>query len=217
MTYLTERSLLYYFLMREITDGGIEIWRKVANVFGVDQKSIKRFEDILKEQILDELLTADDIEVYKNYISCFIGENKCFGKSADEAKVLETKAVALQKVQEICGNGKNKAERLRIIAYFYENDHTASILYALQIMWVNADEKRQKYAEKILMKEFKYGQNSDAGFILLRLKHEDKGGIVSCLKSLPDMFLRPDIIKYLTDKYGGSEEIVINNKLSIGF
>ena len=91
MTYLTERSLLYYFLMREITDGGIEIWRKVANVFGVDQKSIKRFEDILKEQILDELLTADDIEVYKNYIK---------SPSSAKIKVKERFEYVYNKLQE---------------------------------------------------------------------------------------------------------------------
>lgn len=217
MTYLTERSLLYYFLMREITDGGIEIWRKVANVFGVDQKSVKRFEDILKEQILDELLTADAIKVYKNYLTYFNDKETSFGKTADEAKVIEAKALALQKAQKIFGAKADKAGRLRKLAFDYVYGHTTSVLYALQVLLVNSDEKCRKYAENILMKELQTGKNSDAGFILLQLKNEEKDKIANYLKSLPDMLLRPDIIKFITDKYGCSEEIAINNKPGIGF
>lgn len=217
MEYLVDRSLFYYFLMREITDAGKEVWSTIANDFGVSPKLIKNYEAALQEPVLVELVTPEDIEVYKNFTSGFFFKGPCFGKSAIESDTIDSKLLALQKIQQLFGYAKIKKDRLLALSHIYENDRAASILYALQIIHFNKDKNCCSYAEDILSKELFEEKNSDAGFILLQLKKEDAVRTVSCLKSLPEMLIRPEIMKYLTDKYGGSNEIIIKGKLPIGF
>ena len=74
MKYLAERSLFYYFLMREAMATGIETWSLIAETFGVCQKLIKDYKNVLSDPILNDLVTTNDIDVYKNFISGFFAK-----------------------------------------------------------------------------------------------------------------------------------------------
>lgn len=216
MKYLAGRSLFYYFLMREITDLGTELWEQIAKDFGLSPKLIKSYGKVLCEPVLDDLSMPEDIEVYKNYLSGFCCDRSSFGKSEIEMEAVDAKALALRKVQQLFGNVQIGGNELQTLSRIYEGDRSASVLYALHIIHFNADKSCRKYAEDILFKELHDGKNSDAGFILLQLKGEEADKTAACLKSLPDVWVNAEIMQYLTDKYGGSGEI-ISPRRSIGF
>ncbi len=217
MKYLTERSLYYYFLMREITDIGTELWATIAADFGVSSELIRNYEITLQDPVLADLLTAEDIEVYKNYISGFFCKENCFGKSATESDTIDAKLLALLKVQQLFGNTQLKRSRLQALSHIYETDHETSVLYALHIIHFNRDKSCRRYAEDILSEELYDGKNCDAGFILLQLRSEETDNIVNCLKSLPEMLIHPEMLSYLTHNYGGSSEVTVKSKHPIGF
>lgn len=218
MKYLTERSLYYYFLMREVTGADTEAWGFIAKNFGVKPKDVKTYENVLKDKTLDELTTIGDIEMYKNYLDGFNCNETEFGKSRCEQEAIDAKALALHKLQDLFGDALVKGNRLRSLSHNYERDHIACVLYALQVLYLNSDKECGRFAEDILTKELKEGKNSDAGFILLTLKCGDVNEVASCLKSLPDMLLRPEMLKYLTKQYGsGNGEIIFKDKRPIGF
>lgn len=218
MKYLTERSLYYYFLMREVTDIGVEGWSFIAKNFGVKPKEIKTYESVLANPVLDELCTVNDIEMYKNYLNGYCIDDKEFGKSKSEQQAIEAKALALHKRQELFSDFLIKGNRLRSLSHKYERDHIASVLYAMQMLYLNDDKQCEKLAKDLLTKELKEGENSDAGLLLLKLESENANDTVARLRSLPDMLLRPDMLKYLTKQYGsGSSERIFKDKLRIGF
>lgn len=219
MKYLTERSLFYYFLMKEIRDIGTDGWGYIANMFEVKHEVIAQFEVLLSDPVLDDLLTTDDIDMYKNFINMngFLNNKRYFGESESESEVIEAKAVALQKVKQLFGETSVKADRLRILSSIYEKDHIASVLYAVQLFCADSDKNVLQYAEDILTKEFREGQNSDAGFILLGFDTTTPTEIAMYLKGFPDMLLRPDAIKYLSEKYGDDSCVVLKTKRAIGF
>ena len=66
MKYLTERSLYYYFLMREVADADEGAWNFTASCFGVKKNEIKQYEKVVANKTLDELETVGDIEMYGN-------------------------------------------------------------------------------------------------------------------------------------------------------
>ena len=51
--------------------------------------------------------------------------------------------------------------------------------------------------------------------MLLRLKGENAAETAAVLKDLPDMLLRPEMQKYLTEKYGS--DVTIKARRTIGF
>ena len=107
---------------------------------------------------------------------------------------------------------------MRPLSQHSERDHIASALYAIQMLYLNDDKQCEKFAKGLLTKELKEGKNSDAGLILLKLESENASDTVTHLRSLPDMLLRPDMLKYLTKQYGnGSGESIFKDKRTIGF
>lgn len=216
MRYLSDRSLYYYFLMREVTDAGTEAWGFIAKNFGVKSKEIKAYESVLSDRTLDDLTTIGDIEMYKNFLNGFCVNETEFGKSRNEQDAIEAKALALHKIEGTFGETLIKSNRLRSLSHNYERDHVSSVLYALQLMYLNSNKECARFAEGILSKELKEGKNSDAGLILLNMKEGGKSEIVTTLKSLPDLLLRPDMQKYLS-KQCGSGVIILNDKPTIGF
>ncbi len=218
MKYLTERSLYYYFLMREVTDVGIDGWSFIAKIFGVKPRTAKTYEPVLTNSALDVLATIDDIDMYKNYLNGYCVADNEFGKSKCEQEVIDSKALALHKLQELFSDTFIKGNRLRSLSHNYESDHVASVLYAIQMLYLNDDKQCGKFAEELLTKELKEGKNSDAGLILLKLEKKNTAETAARLRSLPDMLLRPDMLKYLTKQYGKSNgESIFNDKRTIGF
>lgn len=218
MKYLTERSLYYYFLMREVADIGVEVWSFIAKNFGVKTKDIKFYETILTNPLLDELSTIADIEMYKNYLNGYCIAETDFGKGKYEQEVIDMKALALHKKQQLFSDSLIKRNRLRSLSHNYECDHIASVLYAMQMLYLNEDKQCEKFVKELLTKELKDGKNSDAGLILLKLDKKNEKDTVNSLRSLPDMLLRPDMLKYLNKQYGQSNcQSVFINKNTIGF
>lgn len=150
--------------------------------------------------------------MYKNYLNGYCVTHTEFGKNKCEQEAIDMKMLALHKQQELFGDSQIKGNRLRSLSHNYERDHIASVLYALQMLYLNNDTQCEKFVKELLTKELIEGKNSDAGFILLKLDKDNTADIVNNLRRLPDMLLRPDIIKYLTKQYGlsDSENIFIN-------
>ena len=218
MKYLRERSLYYYFLMREVTDIGVDGWSFIAKNFGVKPKQIKTYESVLANSTLDELCTTDDIEMYKNYLNGYCISDNEFGKSKCEQEAIDMKALALHKLQELFSDSLIKGNRLRSLSHNYERDHIASVLYAMQMLYLNEDKECGKFVKELLNKELKEGKNSDAGLILLKLESGTESETAMLLRGLPDMLLRPDMLKYLTKQYGSvSGESIFKDKRTIGF
>ncbi|MDE7329833.1 MAG: hypothetical protein K2N30_01890 [Clostridia bacterium] len=216
MNYFLERSLYYYFLMCEIAEDGLSAWKFIASLFGVPAAKIKKFGQILKNAVLDELSAPDDIVMYKNYLAGFCRNADDFGNSEEETFVLEAKTQALIKTGGIFGGVTMKSNRLRALSHNYSRDHVASVLYALQVLRLNCDDGRKQFATNILSTELRSGNNSDAGIILLKLRRKDAAETMSALCGLPDMLLRPEVIKLLEKKYGEVRRGAIGNR-SIGF
>ena len=218
MNYLTQRSVYYYFLMREAAETGLDSWSFIAKNFGVKPKEIKTYEAMLKNRVLDELSAPCDIEMYKNYLNGFCTANSEFGKRECEREIIDVKALALHKVQELFSNSAVKGNRLRSLSHTYWRDHIASVLYAMQMLYLNDDEQCGRLAKQILIKELKEGKNSDAGILLLKLKEGDAAETVTRLRGLPDMLLMPDMLKYLERQYGKSSgESIFTDERKIGF
>lgn len=216
MKYLTERSLYYYFLMREVADVGLEGWGFIAKIFGVKPQTVKLYESVLTHPILEELCTEDDIEMYKTYLNAYCNADAEFGKSKREREVIDMKSLSLHKMKELFSNPLVKGNRLRSLSHRYERDHTASVLYALQMLYLNEDKQCEKFVKELLSRELQDGKNSDAGLILLRIENENASDTVARLRSLPDMLLRPDMLQYLAKQYGGGGSI-FKDKRKIGF
>lgn len=218
MKYLIERSLYYYFLMQEVTGSDIDAWGIIAKNFGVKLKEIKIYESVLADNTLDELATIDDMEMYRNYFNGFCSNATEFGKAKRVQEAIDAKALVILKMQSLFGDSHIKGNRLRSLSHNYERDHIAAVLYALQVLYANSSSGCGKLAENILATELKEGKNSDAGLILLNLNNSKSVETATCLKSLPDIILRPDILRYLTKQYGcASENIVINDVRTIRF
>ncbi|MDE6585908.1 MAG: hypothetical protein K2K80_04435 [Clostridia bacterium] len=218
MKYLTERSLYYYFLMREVADVGVNGWSFIAKNFGAKPKEIKTYEAVLTNSALDDLCTTDDIEMYGNYLNGYCVADTEFGKSKCEQDAIAAKALALHKQQELFSDSLIKGNRLRTLSHNYERDHIASVLYAIQMLYLNENKQCKKFAKELLTKELKEGKNSDAGLILLNLESVDTCDTVNILRSLPDMLLRPDMLKYLAKQYGSAGgENLFKDKRTIGF
>lgn len=214
MKYLEERSLFYYFLMREITDEETDVWAVVADLFGVRPEQIGLYRGVLADPILDELETDDDIEMYRIYTAGYFCEPPYFGERASERNVMDAKSLAVRKAQEIFDGTQGRGNRLRVLSHTYDRDHVASVVYALKLIGSNTS-TGPGLAEEILEKEFRAGRNSDAGLVLLRLKGENAAETTAVLKDLPDMLLRPEMQEYLTEKYGG--DVTIKARRTIGF
>lgn len=218
MKYLIERSLYYYFLMREVTDADVCSWGFIAKNFGLKPEDIKAYESVLSSSTLDELATSDDIEMYRNYLNGYFCNAAEFGKAKRELEAIDAKALALYKLKDLFGNAPIKNNRLRSLSHNYGRDHVASVLYALQIMYINGSGGCGDLAESILTAELKEGKNSDAGLILLNLNCGKASETAAYLKGLPDMLLRPDMLKYFSERYGcAGENIVISDVRTIGF
>lgn len=197
---------------------GIESWSFIAKNFGVKPKAVKTYEAVLKNPLLDELSTTGDIEMYKNYLNAYCNQATEFGMSKCEAEAIDMKALALHKTGELFSDAVVKGNRLRSLSHCYDRDHIASVLYAMQMLYLNDDKQCEQLAEKILKNEFEQGKNSDAGLILLKLKIGSESDTVARLRGLPDMLLRPDMLKYFTRHYGKSiGESILSDKRTIGF
>ena len=217
MNYLNERALYYYFLMQETGEAGVDFWKFIAGFFGVKSKEIAAYEKVLVNPVLAELSTIGDVEMYKNYLSGFSCAENEFGKSVTESDAIEAKALALHKSCSLYGNDYSlKGGRLRVLSHSYEKDHFASVLYALQVLYLHNNEDGEKFAENILVRELKES-NSDAGLILLKLKKDSVSETMAYLSSTPDMRLRPDVLNELKKRYGGGDGGIFKNKRVIGF
>lgn len=201
MNYITQRALYYTFLMREISEAEKDCWLFMAERFGVDRSQAEELEAILSNPVLGELSSLGDIEIYKNYLSGFSAENE-FGKKEAEEAVIDAKMHALIKVREMFGENSVKSGRLRALAHGYEKNHAASVLYALHILFFNGTAEGKKFAASLLLKELTEGKNSDAGLLLLNLEQENTQEIMLALGSAPDMLVRPDVLKKLSERFG---------------
>ena len=217
MIYVTERALYYYFLMQEIGEVGVDFWKFVAGLFGVKPKEINSFKEVLSNPVLAELSTIGDVEMYKNYLNGFSCATDEFGKSKFEHEAIEAKALALHKSRSLFGDDYLKGGRLRVLSHVYEKDHFASVLYALQVLYLHDTDECEKFAESILIKELKEESNSDAGIILLNLRKDSVSETMAYLSSTPDMLLRPAVLKELKRRYGGDDGDIFRNKRAIGF
>lgn len=216
MKYLTERGLYYYFLIREIADSGVEVWYSVARIFGIDSEMTDKYAALLGNEVLDELSTVGDIDLYKNYIGGYFNAETQFGKDECERGILDIKFLALHRAQAMFDEVKNKVNRLRLLANFYEQDRVAAVLYAMQLSISSSDKECHAFAVDILKRELNENGNSDAGLILLNIEDEDKSCIVDRLRCLSDILIRPEISLYLAERYGGSN-IILKNRHTIGF
>ena len=216
MIYVMERALYYYFLMQEISEVGVDFWKFVAELFGVKSREIKTYEKVLLRPELLELSTIGDIEMYKNFLNGFSSKENEFGKTKTEHDVIEAKALALHKIDALFGDDYVKSGRLRALSHNYERDHFASVLYALQIIYLHNTDEFITFAEGILLNELKEGNNSDAGIILLKMRRENTNEIMAYLSSTPDMLLRPAVLKELAKHYGGGAA-GFKKKRTIGF
>ena len=218
MLYEKQRALYYNFLMQEIAEAGSDSWKFVAGYFGLGAEEIEECEAALSSPVLADLSTIGDVDMYRNYLSGFAcGENE-FGKSRIEQEIIEAKELALHKIVSLFGTNSVKSNRLRSLSHNYENDHIAAVLYALQVMYCNDGSQSREYAEGILLKELKDEKNSDAGLVLLRLKGDVAAEIMGYLGSAPDMLLRPEVLKNLVLRYGGSvADTGFKGKVTIGF
>ena len=217
MIYVTERALYYYFLMQEIGEVGVDFWKFIAGLFGVKPKEIKAYEKVLSNAVLAELSTIGDVEMYKNFLNGFSCAEEEFGKSKFEHEAIEAKALALHKSCTLFGDDYLKGGRLRVLSHVYEKDHFASVLYALQVLYLHDTDECEKFAESILIKELKEENNSDAGIILLKLRKDSVSETMAYLSSTPDMLLRPAVLKELKRRYGGNSGDLFRNKRAIGF
>lgn len=52
MKYFLERSMFYYFLMREVADGSNECWRFVSECFGIDAETTDKYATMLSNEVL---------------------------------------------------------------------------------------------------------------------------------------------------------------------
>ena len=134
MNYMAERSLFYYFLMGEIGQADVGVFGTVAAMFGAVPEHISRYRALLGDPVLNELLSIDDIEAYRSYLRGYCREADCFGTSGEESEVLDVKSLALQKARQLFGEGGTKATRRYALSQIYERDHTASVLYALELL-----------------------------------------------------------------------------------
>ena len=160
MIYVTERALYYYFLMQEIGEVGVNFWKFVAGLFGVKPKVIKAFEKVLLNAVLAELSTIGDVEMNKNFLNCFSCAEDEFGKSKFEHEAIEAKALALHKSCSLFGDDYLKGGRLRVLSHVYEKDHFASVLYALQVLYIHDTDECEKFAESILKKDLEVEAHS---------------------------------------------------------
>lgn len=213
MNYVTERALYYTFLMQEICENG-NFWAFVSERFGVDQSKVKDYGIILSNPLLSELSSLGDIEIHKNYLKGF-GPEGYFGKAKREQDVIDVKARALIKTNEIFGEDSVKGGRLRTLSHTYERSRAASVLYALVVLFYNETDGAE-FAENLLMKELKEESNSDAGLILLNVKADGREEIVRALCGSPDMLVCPDVLKKLTERFGGGTGL-FKGKRTIGF
>lgn len=216
MKYFLERSMFYYFLMREVADGSNECWRFVAECFGIDAETTDKYETRLSNEVLDELSTVGDIDLYRNYIGGYFNAETQFGKDECERSILDIKFLALHRAQAMFDEVKNKVNRLRLLANFYEQDRVAAVLYAMQLSISSSDKECHAFAVDILKRELNENGNSDAGLILLNMEDEDKSCIVDRLRCLPDILIRPEISLYLAERYGGGN-VILKNRHTIGF
>ena len=217
MNYFTERSLYYYFMLREISESAdLQAWRFVARHFGVKPADIKYYEKLLADKTLAELSSCGNIEIHKNYITGFCHDGSEFGSSETESEILEIKLNALGKIEELFGNTRVKGMRQRSLSHKYERDHAGAVLYALNLIFVNKGGNCSRLADGILRKELTDSKNSDAGIALLRVAHEGHKEIMDGLASTPDMLLRPIELKTLMRQFGGGN-VSFNGKHTIGF
>ena len=217
MIYVIERALYYYFLMQEINEVGVDFWKFVAGLFGVSPRQIKEYEKVLSDPMLAELSTIGDVEMYKNFLSGFSCAEDEFGKSKSEREAIEAKALALHKSCSLFGDDYLKGGRLRVLSHIYEKDHFASVMYAIQVLYLHNTDECEKFAESILLKELRDESNSDAGLVLLKLKAGNVGETMAYLSSTPDMLLRPAVLRELKRRYGGNDGDIFRNKRAIGF
>lgn len=218
MKYEKQRALYYHFLMQEIGEVGSGSWKFVAEYFGLNPKEIEEYDKALSNPVLAELSTIGDVDMYRNYLHGFLCEEDEFGKANIEQETIEAKALALHKMLSLFGESSIKSNRLRALSHNYDKDHIAAVLYSLQILYLNSGSESKNFAERILMKELKEGNNSDAGLVLLRLKKEKADEIMTCLSGTPDMLLRPDVLKALIKEYGGEgADTGFKSKRPIGF
>ena len=218
MIYLIERALFYYFLMREIHETDGDFWKFVASRFGLKNKDIKDYGQVISASVLDELSSVGDIKMYQNYLGGFLCSKEEFGKSQAERDAIEAKALALQKVSELFGENSLKSGRLNLISRHYGNDGCAAVLYALQVAYHNKGTDCRKFVENILMRELMQNNNSDAGIVLLKLKKSDGKEILSTLARTPDMLLRTDVVKMLGKQYSIElDKTVFNERPAMGF
>ncbi len=217
MNYFTERSLYYYFLMREISDdAGVQAWRFIAKNFGVKAREIKYYEKLVTDETLAELSTCGNIEIHRNYLSGYCKDESEFGYTETEREILELKHNALMKIEELFGNSRVKAMRQRSLSHKYERDHAGAVLYALNLLFVNRDGDCRQLVESILRKELTDSKNSDAGIALLHVVQEGHKDIMDELALTPDMPLRPIEMKVLSRQFGGGN-VSHGGKHTIGF
>lgn len=217
MEYLIDRSLFYYFLMREISDVGADAWEYIARLFCVSAEEIGHYKCVLDNAILDEMSTTFDVDMYKNFMGGPFIRYTSFGEGERDKRVIEAKALALQKLREFFGDMQIKANRLCLLSEIYERDGAACVLYAIYVLHFNKSEQCAAFAEDLLVRKLKEDKNSDAGLIALGLKSEGREQIAYSLLNLPDMLIRPEMTQYLADRYGGSTEIKPVGKRVIGF
>lgn len=201
MDYFIRKSLHYYFMMGEITETGVEAWRFIAHKFGVEDADIKAYEPVVQHETLGEILSCKDVYTYKNYLGKYCRDENEFGNRSEEMLVLDCKFKALERVHTLFNGELTRGNRLGSLAHKYETSHSAAVLYALCVLYING-EAGSELAKSILYKELTEGKNSAAGIVLLNTDGGNEGEIMSYLGQMPDMRVLPNEYAYLVKRHG---------------
>lgn len=217
MNYFIRKSLYYYFMMNEIAEmDGEGLWSFVADKFGVGEEDKKTYAELLRSETLKQLTSCYDIFTYKNYLGKYCKDDAEFGKSAEESIILDCKYEALERITRLFDKSPLYGNMLGALSHKYEAHHTAAVLYALCLTFLNDGAEFTELARNILFKELKDGKNSAAGIVLLSMADTDAGEVMGYLEEMPDMRVLPNELNALIKRYGDGDK-AFKPKRVIGF
>lgn len=211
MKHQTQRALYYTFAVQEIENrNAIKTWWYISELFGVPVDEQQLGEKLLSNPTLAALKTVEDVRLLQK---CAVGFGNAFKLPANDEEILELKYQALLKVKQL--TGEQRTTPLKAVAAAYRHDSTAAVLYALQILLHN--EGRKELGYRILSEELSVNQNSDAGILLLNVKHGAKEDIFSKLAETPEMILHPEVMEELAKAHGINPATAQRDSARIGF
>lgn len=214
MKYQTNRALYYTFATQEIEKENttLQAWRQIAELFGVPVDERQYAEKLLSDPIFMELKTAEDVRLVQKCENGFGGGLQRLAENLDD-EVLELKYQALLKIKQF--TNEQRTAPFKAVAAAYRCDSTAAVLYALQILARNKD--RKELGCRILSEALFTDQNTEAGIILLNIRHGNVGATFSKLAETPEMILHPEVLEELARMHDINPATVQKDGTRIGF